>query len=122
MEFNTEKCRALKFSKSGMRPDCEYKLGNSTLQECEKEKDLGVVINNRLSREEHIQEELKKIDNLLSNLGVAFTYIDEEIVKTIITLLVTCLLENSLQGPVPILTQRSAESPSYMLVSIYNLV
>ncbi len=49
----------MKFGKSGMRPDSEYKLGNDRVQESEKEKDLGVVINNRLSPEEHIQESKK---------------------------------------------------------------
>ncbi len=38
-----------------------YTIGNDRLQESEKEKDLGVIINNRLSPEEHIQEKVKKI-------------------------------------------------------------
>ncbi len=40
MEFNAEKCHAMKFGKSGMRPDWEYKLGNDRLQESEKEKKI----------------------------------------------------------------------------------
>ncbi len=60
------------------------KLGNDGLQESEKEKDLGVVINNRLSPEEHIQEKVRSMHNLLANMKVAFTYIDEEMVKKII--------------------------------------
>ncbi len=31
----------MKFGKSGMRPDWEYKLGNDSLQESEKEKKSG---------------------------------------------------------------------------------
>ncbi len=46
MEFNADKCHVIKFGKSGMRPDWEDKLRNERLQESEKEKDLGVVINN----------------------------------------------------------------------------
>ncbi len=68
-----------------MRPDWEYKLGNDSLQESEKEKDLGVVINNRLSPKEHIEEKVRNMHNLLANMRVAFTYIDEEMVKKIIT-------------------------------------
>ncbi len=56
MEFNAEKCHVVKFGKSGIRPDWEYRFGNDRLQESGKEKDLGVVINNRLSPEVHIQE------------------------------------------------------------------
>ncbi len=51
------------------------------LEESEKEKDLGVVINNRLSPEDHIQEKVRNMHNLLANMRVAFTYIDEEMVK-----------------------------------------
>ncbi len=74
MEFNAEKCHAIKFGKSAMRPDWEYKLGNYSLQESEKEKDLGVVINSRLSPKEHIQEKVRNLHNLLANMRVAFTY------------------------------------------------
>ncbi len=28
MEFSATKCHVMKFGKSGMRPDCDYKLGN----------------------------------------------------------------------------------------------
>ncbi len=38
-----QKCHVMKFGKSGMRPDWEYKLGNDRLQESEKEKDLRVL-------------------------------------------------------------------------------
>ncbi len=55
------------------------------MQESEKEKDLGVVIDNRLSPEEHIQEKVRNMHNLLANMRVAFTYIDEEMVTKIIT-------------------------------------
>ncbi len=49
-----------------MRPDCEYNLGNDRLQESEKEKDLGVIIHNRLSPEEHIQEIVRNMHDLLA--------------------------------------------------------
>ncbi len=50
MEFNAEKCHIIKFGKSRMRPDWEFALENYKLQESEKEKELGVVIINRLTR------------------------------------------------------------------------
>ncbi len=65
-----KKCHVIKFGKSGMRPDWENKLGNDRLQESEKEKDLGVGINNRLSPEEHIQEKVGNMHNLLANMRV----------------------------------------------------
>ncbi len=33
MEFNAEKCHVMKFGKSEMRPDWEYKLRNDSIQE-----------------------------------------------------------------------------------------
>ncbi len=76
MEFNADKCHVMKFGKSEIGPDWEYKLGNDRLLEFEKDKNLGVVINNRLSPEEHIQEKVRNMHNLLANMRVAFTYID----------------------------------------------
>ncbi len=67
-----------------MRPDWEHELGNDRLQESEKEKDLGVVTNNRLPSEEPIQKKVRNMHNLLGNMRVGFTYVDEEMVKKII--------------------------------------
>ena len=93
MEFNAEKCHVMKFGRSEMRPNWKYTLGNDKLQESEKEKDLGVIINNRLSPEEHIQEKVRNMHNLLANMRVAFTYIDEDMLKKIITSFIRPTLE-----------------------------
>ena len=58
-----------------------------------KKKDFGVVINNRLSPEEHIQEKVRNMHNLLANMRVAFTYIDEAMIKKIITSFIQHTLE-----------------------------
>ncbi len=68
MESNPEKCHLIKFGKSGMRPGWVYKLGNDKIQESEKEKDLVIVINNRLSPEEHLHEKVRNMQNLLANI------------------------------------------------------
>ncbi len=46
-----------------------------------------------MSPEEHIQEKVRNIHNLLANMRVAFTYTDEELVKTIITSFIRPTLE-----------------------------
>ncbi len=58
----------------------------------EKEKDLEVVINSRLSPD-HINEKVRNMYNLLANMRVAFTYVDEEMIKKIITSLIRATLE-----------------------------
>ncbi len=49
------------------------------------EKNLGVVINNRLSPEGHIQEKVMNMHSLLASMRVTFTYVDEDMIKKIIT-------------------------------------
>ena len=93
MEFNAEKCHVMKFGKSAMRPDWDYQLGSNNLMESHKEKDLGVVINNKLSPEDHINDKIRSTYNLLANMRVAFAYIDEEMVKKIITSFIRPTLE-----------------------------
>ena len=93
MEFNAEKCHVMKFGKSAMRPDYDYHLGNNSLQESYKEKDLGVIINNKLSPEDHINDKIRSTYNLLANMRVAFAYIDEEMVRKIITSFIRPMLE-----------------------------
>ncbi len=83
----------MKFGKSAMRPDWQYKLGNDRLQQPEKEKDLKVIINNRLSPEEHIQETVRNIHTLLANMRIAFSYTDKEMVKKINTSFIRPTLE-----------------------------
>ncbi len=67
-------------------PNWAYKLRNDRLQESEKGNNLGVDINNRLSPEEHKQERVKNIHNLLA-------CIDEEMLKKIITSFICPMFE-----------------------------
>ena len=98
MEFNVDKCHVIKFGKSKNRPDWEYTLGNTTLLTSEKEKDLGVVINNRLSPTDHINEKIRNMYALLANMRVAFTYIDEDMLRKIITSFIRPTLESCPEG------------------------
>ena len=83
----------MKFGKSAKRPDWDYLLGSNTLQESNKEKDLGVIINNKLSPEDHINDKVRNTYKLLANMRVACAYIDEEMVKKIITSFIRPTLE-----------------------------
>ena len=85
MEFNTEKSHIMNFGRSDRRPIWEYKLGNKILKESMKERDLGVVINKKLTSEDHINGIVKSTYALLANMKIAFTYIDEEMLRKILT-------------------------------------
>ncbi len=43
-----------------------------------KKKDLGAVINDRLTPEKHMQEKVRNMYNLLANMRKTFTYVDGE--------------------------------------------
>ena len=93
MEFNVNKCHVIKFGKSEKRPQWNYTLGNVVLMESDKERDLGVTVSKKLSPEDHINEKVRSAYALLANLKVAFTYVDIEMVKKIITSFIRPTLE-----------------------------
>ena len=61
--------QSLTLLKSAKRPDWDYLLGSNTLQESNKEKDLGVIINSKLSPEDHINDKVRNTYNLLANMS-----------------------------------------------------
>ena len=93
MEFNVDKCHVVRFGESSRRPVWEYKLGEEKITSADKEKDLGVVINNKLKPEDHVNQVTGKAYNLLMNMKIAFTYIDADMVRKIITTFIRPQLE-----------------------------
>ena len=93
MEFNVDKCHVVRFGESSKRPVWQYKLGDERIPSADKEKDLGVVINNKLKPEDHINQVTGKMYNLLTNMKIAFTYIDANMVRKIITTFIRPSLE-----------------------------
>ena len=93
MDFNVEKCHVVRFGESKKRPIWQYKLGNEVIPTADKERDLGVVINNKSLPDDHINQITSKMYYLLSNMKIAFTYIDADMVRKIITTYVRPTLE-----------------------------
>ncbi len=86
-------CVTLGRAQCKKKKNWDYQLGSNTLQESYKEKDLGVIINNKLSPEDHINDKVSSTYNLLANMRVTFAYIDEEMVRKIITSFIRPMLE-----------------------------
>ena len=64
------------FEKSAKRPDWYYKQWSCKLQEYGKEKDLEVIIiNNRLSPDDHVHEKVSNVFNLLANKSSLYIYL-----------------------------------------------
>lgn len=51
------------------------------------------MINNKMSKEDHIYENVRSAYALIENMKVAFLYVDEEIVKKIIMSFIRTTLE-----------------------------
>ena len=87
LEFNARKCHAMEIGKSKKRPSWNYKMGGETVTKSKEEKDLGVIIQDTLSPERHINNIFGSTYNLLSNIRVAFNYLDKDniMMKKIIT-------------------------------------
>ena len=93
LEFNTKKCHVVEFGKSKKRPSWIYRMGTEPVLKSKDEKDLGVVIQDTLSPERHINGIFGSTYHLLTNIRVAFHYMDKEMMKNIITSMVRPKLE-----------------------------
>ena len=71
VEFGTSKKRVAK----------EYKMGNNVIQRTVSEKDLGVTVTNNLWPEKHINKTVGETCDLPRNVRVAFSCVDEEMLR-----------------------------------------
>ena len=93
MEFNTKKCSIIEFGKSKRRQRGIYSLGDDNINKKTEDKDLGVTIMHNMSPEEHINKIIGETYNLLKNISVAFTYVDEDMIRKLTTSLIRPRLE-----------------------------
>ena len=93
MEFNVKKCSVMEFGKSKHRITRDYKMGNDVIKRSMSEKDLGIIVSDNLSPEKHINKIVGETYNLLRNIRVAFTYMDEDMVRKLIVSMIRPKLE-----------------------------
>ena len=68
MRFNVEKCNQITLTNKRKPFKTKYYLGNETLSKKESIKYLGVIIDNKLSFKQHIQEKTRKATKVLNML------------------------------------------------------
>lgn len=61
-----------------LRPHGENTMADKRINISRQEKELGVIIDSKLSPECHIKEKVGEVYDLLSNTQVAFTHMDED--------------------------------------------
>ena len=93
MKFNAKKCKTLEMGSSARRPSTVYTLGHDHIAKATEEKDLGVIIQDNLFPDKHINKIVRETYSLLKNIRVAFHYLDEEMVKKLIVSLIRPRLE-----------------------------
>ena len=93
MEFNAKKCHVLEMGVSDKRPNWTYKIGNEAINKKKEEKDLGVIVQDNLSPEKHINKIIGSAYRLLTNMRVAFNYMDEEMLRELIVSMIRPRME-----------------------------
>ena len=92
LKFNEDKCVVLKFQFR----DCikfSYSLNGVVLQEVDSQRDLGILINNKLTPVNHIESITKKAMQRLHLIRRCFSRLSKEKLKTLYTSIVRPVLE-----------------------------
>ena len=83
----------MEFGKSKRRHRGVYSMGKENIDKKKEEKDLGVTIMDNMSFEKHINKINGETYNLLRNMQVAFTYVDDDMIEKSITTFICPRLE-----------------------------
>ena len=104
LEFNLTKCHQLTLSLSTTSSNRTYSLdGTTPLTRVNSEKDLGIIIDTKLSFHEHISKKTKTANGILAIIKKCFLNINAEILKTLYKTLVRPHLEYANQSWKPYL-------------------
>ena len=95
MEFNVDKCKIMHLGHNN--PKATYSMGGSNLQETEEERDLGVIIDNKLDFGSHIRSIVGKANKVLGMIKVSFSCLNIPMMYNLYTALVRPLLEYCVQ-------------------------
>ena len=95
MQFNVEKCKVMHLGDSN--PRVSYYMGGSELAVSAMERDLGVIVDEKLEFDKHIKTVVNKANRMLGLIKIGFNCLDEEIFMNLYPVLVRPLLEYCVQ-------------------------
>ena len=104
MSFNVNKCKIMHLGYGNTKH--EYNLNGTVLLETEAEKDLGVIIDNKLKFEQHIKGIVAKANRMIGLIKISFESIDKEMFLNLYKTLIRPLLEYCVQVWSPPLWKR----------------
>ena len=95
MEFNVDKCKIMHLGNQNIKHT--YTMDGSNLTTTNEEKDLGVLIDDKLGFDKHIRSIVKKANRMLGLIKIGFSCLDKEIFMNLYPVLVRPLLEYCVQ-------------------------
>ena len=96
MSNNVDKCKVLHLGYNN--PKFRYELNNKVIQEVEQEKDLGVIVDNKLNFNEQCAAAVKKGNQVLGIISRNFSSLDKEMFLKLYKSMVRPHLEYAIQA------------------------
>lgn len=88
LSFHPGKCKVLKLGNKNNTHEEDYYLDGTKLEETACEKDLGVYVDNKLNFEEHIDQKIKKGNQIMGIIRRSFRHLNKRIFKKLFTSMV----------------------------------
>lgn len=95
MEFNVDKCKIMHLG--NQNPKHTYTMSGTNLETTKEERDLGVLVDDKLGFDNHIRTIVKKANRMLGLIRIGFSCLDKEIFMNLYPVLVRPLLEYCVQ-------------------------
>jgi hypothetical protein len=90
LKFNKSKCKQVHL---GHATNTKYKMGENEINQVTEEKDLGILIDDKLKFQQHINQQTKKANQRLGMIKRSFSYMDTEMFLTLFKSIVRPYLE-----------------------------
>ena len=94
LQFHPGKCKSMRITSRSSPPYKHgYVMKGQLLEQTYEEKDLGVIIDSKLSFDQHISAKVKTANNLVGLIRRSFEYLDKDMFKQLFTSIVRPHLE-----------------------------
>ena len=105
MSFNVNKCKIMYLGYDNAKH--EYSLNGTTLAETEEEKDLGILVDNKLKFSRHIRGIVARANRMIGLMKISFENMDKDMFLPLYNTLIRPLLEYCVHAWSPSLVKES---------------